>query len=143
MEKKKQQWEIDFGKLKFLKKIGTGNFGEVWKGTWVGSDVAIKTVLETVAANDEFVKRFVDEILLMSTLHHREWRAIFVNAFVPLCQGLPTNLLLFTTTANITMFLGASVTPPNMCLVLEFCVHGNMHEFLNSEKGEWFSNCKV
>ena len=69
--KQKQPWEIDFSKLRFLKKIGTGNFGEVWKGTWVGSEVAIKTVLETVAVNDEFMKRFVDEIHLMSVLHHR------------------------------------------------------------------------
>ncbi len=31
------------------------------------------------------------------------------------------------------MFMGACLQPPNVCLVLEHCVHGSLHEFLRSE----------
>ncbi len=31
------------------------------------------------------------------------------------------------------MFLGACTVKPNLCLVLEYCVHGSLHHFLKSE----------
>ncbi|KAM4043239.1 tyrosine-protein kinase FRK isoform 2-T2 [Anomaloglossus baeobatrachus] len=38
-------WEIDRNSLKFLKKLGQGQFGEVWEGLWNNTiSVAIKTL---------------------------------------------------------------------------------------------------
>lgn len=34
---------------------------------------------------------------------------------------------------NIVLFLGACLETPHLCLVLEHCVHGSLHEFLRSE----------
>lgn len=102
----KQPWEIDPRKIKYKDKLAKGNFGEVWLGSWLGSPVAIKTVIGTMAQDSEFIERFVLEIKLMSNLHH----------------------------PNIVMFLGAVVTPvEKMCLLLEFCVHGNLHEFMKAD----------
>jgi len=99
----KEAWEIDPREIKFKKKVAKGNFGEVWLGQWLGSPVAVKKVLKSMAKDKEFIHRFFLEIKLMSSLHH----------------------------PNVVMFLGACITPVRkMCLVLEFCVHGSLHDFL-------------
>ena len=41
----RDEWEIDRSSLQFQKKLGQGNFGEVWAGIWNGTTVvAIKTL---------------------------------------------------------------------------------------------------
>ena len=41
----KDQWEIDRTSLKFVRKLGQGQFGEVWEGLWNNTTpVAIKTL---------------------------------------------------------------------------------------------------
>lgn len=41
----KDQWEIPKSSLKLLRKIGHGQFGEVWEGLWNNTTpVAIKTL---------------------------------------------------------------------------------------------------
>ena len=41
----RDQWEIDRNSLKFIKKLGHGQFGEVWEGVWNNTTpVAIKTL---------------------------------------------------------------------------------------------------
>jgi len=102
----REPWEVDVRQVRFKKKIGAGNFGEVWVGTWMRSAVAIKTVIKSMSKNGEFVERFKEEIKLMSELQH----------------------------PNIVMFLGASLRPPTICLILEYCVFGNMIEFLRGAK---------
>lgn len=99
------EWEIDPRRLRKRTLIGKGNFGEVWLATWLGSPVAVKTMLAELQTKERLVKRFVDEITLMSTLHH----------------------------PNVVLFLGACTRRPNLCLVLEYCVHGSLHHFLKAE----------
>lgn len=41
----RDQWEIDRSSLRFNKKLGSGQFGEVWEGLWNNTTpVAIKTL---------------------------------------------------------------------------------------------------
>ena len=41
----RDEWEIERSTLQFQKKLGQGNFGEVWSGMWNESTaVAIKTL---------------------------------------------------------------------------------------------------
>jgi hypothetical protein len=43
------EWEIDNRDLVFGKMLGSGTFGDVYKGKWLGSDVAIKVLRVTRA----------------------------------------------------------------------------------------------
>ena len=63
----KDEWEIDRATLKFTKKLGAGQFGEVWAGTWNNTtSVAIKTLKAgTMEVND-----FIQEAQVMKSLHH-------------------------------------------------------------------------
>jgi serine/threonine protein kinase len=41
----RDQWEIDRNSLRFVKKLGSGQFGDVWEGLWNNTTpVAIKTL---------------------------------------------------------------------------------------------------
>ena len=52
----RDQWEIERSSLKFVRKLGHGQFGEVWEGLWNNTTpVAIKT-LKTGKKLDEFLK---------------------------------------------------------------------------------------
>ncbi|XP_073432080.1 tyrosine-protein kinase FRK [Dendrobates tinctorius] len=60
-------WEIDRTSLRFLKKLGQGQFGEVWEGLWNNTiSVAIKT-LKTGSMNPQ---DFLGEAQLMKNLRH-------------------------------------------------------------------------
>jgi serine/threonine protein kinase len=51
--------------LRFEKKIGSGGFGEVWKGEWIGTTVAIKKIMRH-DIREEDLQEFTSEILLMT-----------------------------------------------------------------------------
>ncbi len=54
----RDQWEIERTSLKFVRKLGHGQFGEVWEGLWNNTTpVAIKT-LKTGAVLQEYALYF-------------------------------------------------------------------------------------
>ncbi|XP_018419051.1 PREDICTED: tyrosine-protein kinase FRK [Nanorana parkeri] len=60
-------WEIDRNSLKFLKKLGQGQFGEVWEGLWNNTiSVAIKTLKPGSMNPQDFLR----EAQLMKNLRH-------------------------------------------------------------------------
>lgn len=65
----RDQWEIDRTSLKFVRKLGHGQFGEVWEGLWNNTTpVAIKTLKP---GNSErklcnIPKRFREQILIVT-----------------------------------------------------------------------------
>uniref|UniRef100_A0A8C3SSD8 Tyrosine-protein kinase n=1 Tax=Chelydra serpentina TaxID=8475 RepID=A0A8C3SSD8_CHESE len=61
------QWEIDRNSLKLLKKLGSGQFGEVWEGLWNNTTpVAIKTL----KPGSMDPKDFLREAQIMKNLRH-------------------------------------------------------------------------
>ncbi|XP_023346655.1 tyrosine-protein kinase Src42A isoform X2 [Eurytemora carolleeae] len=63
----RDQWEIDRNSLKFNRKLGHGQFGEVWEGLWNSTTpVAIKT-LKTGSMDP---KDFLSEAAIMKKLRH-------------------------------------------------------------------------
>ena len=48
----RDQWEIERTSLKFVRKLGHGQFGEVWEGLWNNTTpVAIKTLKTGIGTN--------------------------------------------------------------------------------------------
>ena len=99
------EWEVDPKSIVRKQLIGHGSFGEVYIGTYLGSPCAIKTMLPRLQQQSKLVKQFTDEIMLMSTLRH----------------------------PNVVMFLGANIKVPHLYMVLEYCDHGCLHDFLKRD----------
>ncbi|XP_031630740.1 probable serine/threonine-protein kinase DDB_G0282963 isoform X1 [Contarinia nasturtii] len=65
----RDQWEIDRGSLKFVRKLGSGQFGDVWEGLWNNTTpVAIKTL----KSGTMDPKDFLAEAQIMKKLRHQK-----------------------------------------------------------------------
>jgi len=92
--------------LRFGKRIGKGNVGEVFEGWCRGQHVAVKRLQAGSFKDRDLVDRFRDEIYLLSTVTH----------------------------PNVLVFVGAVLdrAAGNLCLVTELCRRGNLAEVLGS-----------
>eukprot|EP00002_Diphylleia_rotans_P026303 TRINITY_DN5233_c0_g1_i1.p1 TRINITY_DN5233_c0_g1~~TRINITY_DN5233_c0_g1_i1.p1 ORF type:complete len:486 (+),score=97.19 TRINITY_DN5233_c0_g1_i1:67-1524(+) len=99
------EWEIQYQELKIGNKLGEGAFGVVYSGTWHGAQVAIKE-LKNVNADVRAKREFQDEVAITSKLRH----------------------------PNIVLFLGASVSPPKLLMVTEFCRGGTLGKIRQSRR---------
>ncbi|KAA3464416.1 serine/threonine-protein kinase EDR1 isoform X1 [Gossypium australe] len=101
------EWNIDFSELTVGTRVGIGFFGEVFRGVWNGTDVAIKVFLEQ-DLNAENMEDFCNEISILSRLRHPN-----VN------QGV----LLFA----VILFLGACTKPPQLSMITEYMEIGSLY----------------
>ena len=58
-------WQIPYDELEFLEKIGEGGFGEVFRGRWRGTIVAIKTLKGSNNMDPKEVTKFVKEVTVL------------------------------------------------------------------------------
>jgi hypothetical protein len=56
-EERMAQWKVNFDDLDLGERIGKGNFGEVYKGTYLGTDVAIKKLF---FVDDDFMQKYIE-----------------------------------------------------------------------------------
>ncbi|XP_066505189.1 tyrosine-protein kinase ITK/TSK [Hoplias malabaricus] len=61
-----EAWELEPEEITFGEELGSGQFGLVWKGSWCGKNVAIKTVRENSMSEEEFK----EEARVMMKLSH-------------------------------------------------------------------------
>ena len=54
-------FNIDFNDIEDLRKIGGGNFGAVWHGTYFGTNVAVKQLLDV---DDEDMHKYITREML-------------------------------------------------------------------------------
>jgi serine/threonine protein kinase len=95
-------WQlIDFSEIELGERIGGGGVGVIYKGFWKDQPVALKTLFDPRISED-LKKEYMDELLVMSKLNH----------------------------SNIVKFMGASMTPPNLCFVMEIC-DCSLHDLLH------------
>ena len=83
--------KIDFEELEFGRKVGSGGFGDVYFAKWASSVVAVKK-LRVQRVSKRRLKEFTDEIMLLCQLDH----------------------------PRVVKFIGACVTTPNLCIVMEY-----------------------
>ncbi|CAK8540060.1 unnamed protein product [Lathyrus sativus] len=99
-------WEIDTSQLKYENKVGSGSFGDLFRGTYCSQDVAIK-VLKPERINTDMLKEFAQEVYIMRKIRHK----------------------------NVVQFIGACTRPPNLCIVTEFMSRGSLYDFLHRQRG--------
>jgi len=102
--REEEEWNVDHDEIEFGERLGAGAFGEVFKGSWKGTEVAIK-VMHTGNVSKEMKNNFIEEMRVMNTLRH----------------------------PNVVLFMGASSKPPKMCILMEFMTLGSLHEVLHNE----------
>ncbi|KAK3007214.1 hypothetical protein RJ639_017500 [Escallonia herrerae] len=97
-----KEWNIDFSELNYGPRIGIGFFGEVFRGIWNGTEVAIKVLLEQ-GLTVENIEDFCNEISILSRLRH----------------------------PNVILFLGACTSPPRLSMVTEFMDMGSLYYLIH------------
>eukprot|EP00937_MAST-01D_sp_MAST-1D-sp2_P003497 g3497.t1 len=104
-------WEIAWKEIKLGRKIAAGAFGTVYTAQWMGTEVAVKVPLFRASgargkggdgAQHTVDTTFLREVRLMSSMHH----------------------------PNIVVFLGACITAPNVCVLMEYLPRGSVHDYL-------------
>ncbi|KAG1335252.1 serine/threonine-protein kinase EDR1 [Cocos nucifera] len=98
-----QEWNIEFSELTVGTRVGIGFFGEVFRGIWNGTDVAIKVFLEQ-DLTAENMEDFCNEISILSRLRH----------------------------PNVILFLGACMRPPHLSMVTEYMELGSLYYLIHS-----------
>ncbi|BFI43450.1 protein MpMAPKKK26 [Marchantia polymorpha subsp. ruderalis] len=96
------EWHIDYKELRIGVRVGIGSFGEVFRGMWRGTEVAIKRLLEQ-DLTDENTADFCNEISLLSRLRH----------------------------PNVILFMGACTTPPHLSMVTEYMHMGSLYSLVH------------
>ncbi|XP_035538816.1 probable serine/threonine-protein kinase SIS8 isoform X3 [Juglans regia] len=97
-----EEWNIDFSELTVGTRVGIGFFGEVFRGIWNGTEVAIKVFLEQ-DLTAENMEDFCNEISILSRLRH----------------------------PNVILFLGACMKPPRLSMVTEYMELGSLYYLIH------------
>ncbi|KAH7441785.1 hypothetical protein KP509_03G054200 [Ceratopteris richardii] len=94
--------EIEWDSLIVAEQVGQGSCGTVYRGFWVGSDVAIK-VFSGQDYTMELLEDFRKEVLIMKRLRH----------------------------PNVLLFMGAVPSPQHLSIVTEFLPRGSLFKLLH------------
>ena len=68
-----KKWEIDRKQIELVEKVGTGQFGDVWKGLWNKTPIAVKTLKPGAMNHSEFLQ----EAAIMRRLRHENILQIY------------------------------------------------------------------
>ncbi|KAL3821412.1 hypothetical protein ACJIZ3_007317 [Penstemon smallii] len=97
-----EEWNIDFSEITVGTRVGIGFFGEVFRGIWNGTEVAIKVFLEQ-DLTAENMEDFCNEISILSRLRH----------------------------PNVILFLGACIKPPHLSMITEYMEMGSLYYLIH------------
>ncbi|GIL86941.1 hypothetical protein Vretimale_15526 [Volvox reticuliferus] len=100
-----RDFEINPDELTFKNRVGIGSYGEVYRGTWRGTEVAIKRFLEQ-NLSQVTIKEFRGEVMIMSKLRH----------------------------PNIVLFMGAVTQSNQLAIVTQFMARGSLFRMLHRTK---------
>ncbi|KAJ4819409.1 protein tyrosine kinase family protein [Rhynchospora pubera] len=98
-------WEIDKRYLKTGEKIASGSCGDLYRGNYLGEEVAIK-VLRVEHLNENLWGEFIQEVNILREVQHK----------------------------NIVRFIGACIKAPQYSIVTEFMSGGNLYDYLHKQK---------
>ncbi|XAR68394.1 Non-specific serine/threonine protein kinase [Bertholletia excelsa] len=94
--------EITWEDITLGERIGLGSYGEVYRGDWHGTEVAVKKFLDQAITN-ESLEEFKSEVQIMKSLRH----------------------------PNVVLFMGAVTRAPNLSIVTEFLPRGSLYRLIH------------
>ncbi|ESW15518.1 hypothetical protein PHAVU_007G078800 [Phaseolus vulgaris] len=101
-EGKSGDWEIDRRLLKLGEKIASGSSGDLYRGVYLGEDVAVK-VLRSEQLNDALQDEFSQEVAILRQVQHK----------------------------NVVRFIGACTKCPHLCIVTEYMPGGSLYDYMH------------
>ena len=84
-------FELDAAEVVCHERVAAGAFGDLYRGTYCGTDVAVK-ILRNAATDTAQFAEFLQEVHIMRKVRHR----------------------------NVVQFIGACTQRPNLCIVFEY-----------------------
>jgi len=94
--------EIPWEDITLGERIGLGSYGEVYRGDWHGTEVAVKKFLDQDLTG-ESLEEFKSEVRIMKRVRH----------------------------PNVVLFMGAITRAPNLSIVTEFLPRGSLYRLLH------------
>ncbi|KAG5522526.1 hypothetical protein RHGRI_034628 [Rhododendron griersonianum] len=94
--------EIPWEDLTLGERIGLGSYGEVYRGDWHGTEVAVKKFLDQ-GISGQSLEEFISEVKIMKRIRH----------------------------PNVVLFMGAVTRAPNLSIVTEFLPRGSLYRLLH------------
>ncbi|MBA0855424.1 hypothetical protein Goshw_013692, partial [Gossypium schwendimanii] len=101
-QEKSGDWEIDGRLLKIGEKIACGSCGDLYRGIYLGQDVAVK-ILRSEHLNDTLEDEFAQEVSILREVQHR----------------------------NVVRFIGACTKSPQLSIVTEYMPGGSLYDYLH------------
>ncbi|KAG5618921.1 hypothetical protein H5410_018745 [Solanum commersonii] len=99
--------EIPMEEITLGERIGLGSYGEVYRGEWHGTEVAVKKFLDQELAG-ESLEEFKSEVMIMRRLRH----------------------------PNVVLFMGAVTRTPNLSIVTEFLHRGSLYRLIHRSNNQ-------
>eukprot|EP00261_Vitis_vinifera_P031002 XP_019072245.1 PREDICTED: serine/threonine-protein kinase STY8 isoform X2 [Vitis vinifera] len=99
---KSGDWEIDRRLLKIGERIASGSCGDLYRGVYLGQDVAVK-ILRSEHLNESLEDEFEQEVAILREVQHR----------------------------NVVRFIGACTRSPHLCIVTEYMPGGSLYDYLH------------
>uniref|UniRef100_A0A0D9VKY0 non-specific serine/threonine protein kinase n=1 Tax=Leersia perrieri TaxID=77586 RepID=A0A0D9VKY0_9ORYZ len=96
------EFEIQWEEITIGERIGLGSFGEVYRGEWHGTEVAVKKFLQQDISSDA-LEEFRTEVRIIRRLRH----------------------------PNVVLFMGAITRVPNLSIVTEFLPRGSLFRLIH------------
>ncbi|CAN0892169.1 Serine/threonine-protein kinase STY17, partial [Linum grandiflorum] len=101
-QEKSEDWEIDRRLLTLEEKIASGFYGDLYRGVYLGQDVAIK-ILRSEHLTASQLDEFAQEVSILREVQH----------------------------VNVVQFIGACTKSPHLRIVTEYMPGGNLYDYLH------------
>lgn len=106
-----KEWDIPYGDLKMLEKIGQGRFGTVHRAMWHGS-VAVKLLKEDYLDDEQMLEAFKAEVANFKKTRHE----------------------------NLVLFMGACMNPPYLAIVTSLCKGNTLFTHIHARREKFVIN---
>lgn len=106
-----KEWDIPYDDLALLEQIGTGRFGQVYRGLWHG-DVAVKLLKENYLNDDQKLEAFKLEVATFKKTRHE----------------------------NLVLFMGACMQPPRLAIITSLCKGSTLYTHIHLRKDKFNLN---